>query len=94
MDEPILAPVMRVAIAQSKGHYPELKNEDRIIRVLEAEEKRFNRTIEQGLAYLKEAIEHERAQGYDELPGDICFLYMIRTVFPLSSRSRLPRRMG
>jgi hypothetical protein len=48
VDEPILAPVMRVAIAQSKGHYPELKNEDRIIRVLEAEEKRFNRTIEQG----------------------------------------------
>ncbi len=83
VDEPILAPVMRVAIAQSKGHYPELKNEDRIIRVLETEEKRFNRTIEQGLAQLKEAIEQERAKGYDVLPGDICFLLHDTYGFPI-----------
>jgi alanyl-tRNA synthetase len=83
VDEPILAPVMRVAIAQSKDHYPELKDEERIIRVLEAEEKRFSRTIEQGLAQLREAIERGRAEGFDTLPGDICFLLHDTYGFPI-----------
>ncbi len=83
VNEPILAPVMRVAIAQSKDHYPELENEERIIRVLEAEEKRFSRTIEQGLAHLKEAIERERAAGSETLPGEICFLLHDTYGFPI-----------
>ncbi len=81
--EPILAPVMRVAIAQSCDHYPELKNEEQILRVLEAEEKRFGRTIEQGLTILKEAVEAERAKGSDRLPGDLCFLLHDTYGFPI-----------
>ncbi len=83
VDEPILAPVMRVAIAQSKEHYPELENEEQIIRILEAEEKRFGRTIEQGLAHLKEAVEAERGKGSDTLPGSVCFLLHDTYGFPI-----------
>jgi len=83
VNEPILAPVMRVAIAQSKEHYPELEDEERIIRVLETEEKRFNRTIEQGLTQLKETIERKRTEGSDTLSGDICFLLHDTYGFPI-----------
>ena len=74
---------MRVAIAQSKEHYPELEDEERIIRVLETEEKRFNRTIEQGLTQLKETIERKRTEGSDTLSGDICFLLHDTYGFPI-----------
>ena len=63
-----------MAIAQSVDYYSELKNEERILRVLEREEERFGRTLQQGLEILNEEIEKARKEMKDILTGDIAFI--------------------
>lgn len=53
-----LADLCKVVIAESKDGYPELEEKkDYIIKVLTIEEEKFNKTIDQGLAILKEMEE-------------------------------------
>jgi len=81
--EPFLRELTQVAIAQSVDYYPELKNEERILRVLEREEERFGRTLQQGLEILNEEIEKARKEMKDILTGDIAFLLHDTFGFPL-----------
>lgn len=94
LDRPFLAPIMRVAILQSREHYPELQREEAIITVLENEEKRFDRTIRQGLALLNEACEKLKAEGSDTLSGDIAFQLHDTFGFPVELTVEIARELG
>ncbi len=81
--EPFLRELTEVAITQSVDYYPELKDRDRILRVLEKEEERFGRTLQQGMQILNEEIDKARKAMKDMLPGDIAFQLHDTFGFPL-----------
>ena len=83
LDRPFLSPIMRTAISQSSEYYPELRQEELIISILEGEEKRFDRTIRQGMTLLDEACEKEQAKGSRILPGDVAFRLHDTFGFPI-----------
>ncbi len=94
LDRPFLTTIMRTAIAQSKEHYPELEEEKAILKVLEAEERRFDKTIRQGLALLEEACKAERAKASDTLPGELAFLLHDTFGFPIELTVEIARELG
>ncbi|NLA81511.1 MAG: alanine--tRNA ligase [Clostridiaceae bacterium] len=94
LDRPFLSPIMRVAIEQSVEHYPELQRREAIIATLETEEKRFDRTVRQGLALLNEACEEERAKGSDRLPGHLAFRLHDTFGFPIELTLEIVREQG
>jgi len=94
LDRPFLSPIMRVAIRQSRQHYPELDREEAIIAALEAEEKRFDRTIRQGIALLNEACRAEGARNSDLLPGDLAFQLHDTFGFPIELTVEMAAEMG
>ncbi len=81
--DPFLSELTEVAIAQSVDYYPELKDGDRILRVLSKEEERFGRTLQQGMQILNEEIDKARSEMKDILPGDIAFQLHDTFGFPL-----------
>lgn len=83
LDRPFLSPIMRTAISQSRDYYPELQREDQIIAILETEEKRFDRTIRQGMALLEEACDREEASGSRILSGEVAFRLHDTFGFPI-----------
>ena len=83
LDRPFLSPIMRTAIRQSSEYYPELQREELIISILETEEKRFDRTIRQGMALLDEACRKEEASGSDTLSGEVAFQLHDTFGFPI-----------
>lgn len=83
LDRPFLSPIMRTAIQQSCEYYPELQRQDLIISILETEEKRFDRTIRQGMALLDEACRKEQAKGSGTLPGHVAFQLHDTFGFPI-----------
>ncbi|HZK29326.1 MAG TPA: alanine--tRNA ligase [Clostridia bacterium] len=94
VDQPFLGPIVRTAISQSRDHYPELEDEELIIAVVEAEEKRFDKTIRQGLALLTEACETEQKKGSDTVPGDVAFLLHDTFGFPVELSVEIANEMG
>ncbi|NLB50409.1 MAG: alanine--tRNA ligase [Clostridiaceae bacterium] len=94
LDRPFLSPIMKTAIKQSSDYYPELRREELIVSVLEKEEKRFDRTIRQGLALLTEACERERAAGSQILPGDLAFRLHDTFGFPIELTVEIAGEMG
>lgn len=94
LDRPFLSPIMRTAIAQSVDHYPELERQEAIISTLETEEKRFDRTIRQGLALLNEACQEEKAKGSDRLPGPVAFRLHDTFGFPIELTLEIVREQG
>ena len=49
--------VARTVIQENEGAYPELReNEDYIVKVIKAEEERFQKTIDQGMEQLQQLI--------------------------------------
>lgn len=94
VDRPFLAPIVRTAIEQSRDHYPELQQETSIVAVVEAEEKRFDRTIRQGLALLTEACNTEQEKDSKILPGDVAFLLHDTFGFPVELTVEIVKEMG
>ncbi len=73
-DEPFLVPLAELVI-QRLGHvFPELPSrEDFIKTTILSEEKRFLRTLDQGLSRLDEIITGVQRAGKTEIPGDQAF---------------------
>lgn len=94
VDGMFLAPIMRTAIAASKDHYPELADEDAIVAVLEAEERRFDRTIRQGLELLNEACATAKKARRTMLSGDVAFLLHDTFGFPIELTVEIAAEMG
>ncbi len=73
LDKPFLHEVCRAVIAEMKGAYPDLvENERFILEVARNEEEGFRRTLTRGLALISEEIERRRG-GERLLPGEVVF---------------------
>ena len=69
-----MAELSKTVIELSKDGYPELEdNKAMIFKVLEQEEDKFNKTIDQGLSILGEMEESMRAKGEKTLAGPEAF---------------------
>ena len=72
--EPFLAAIAQVYIDQMGEAYPELKlRREHILRTITQEERKFERTLDTGLAHLDELVAEMRQSGATEIPGDKAF---------------------
>jgi len=76
--------VASTVITENLSAYPELKeNEDYIRKVIQAEEERFGKTVDQGTDRLNEMMERMKAEGQTCLSGDDAFLLHDTYGFPI-----------
>ena len=62
--------VARTVIAENESAYPELReNEDYIVKVIKAEEERFQKTIDQGMEQLQQMMASFDGKGGGCLPS-------------------------
>jgi alanyl-tRNA synthetase len=74
LNEPFLARVAEKVIQYYGSFYPELvKNRSAILNNLTAEEERFKRTVESGVAKLENSLNQLQSEGGKVLPGDQAF---------------------
>ncbi len=72
--EPFLAQIAQVYIDQMGDAYPELKlRREHILRTITQEERKFERTLDTGLAHLDALVAAMRETGETEIPGDKAF---------------------
>ena len=90
-----LAKLSNTVIDMSKDGYPELEeNKDMIHSVLTEEEKRFNKTIDQGLAILSNMEEEMKQKGEKTLSGQNAFLLYDTYGFPLDLTKEILQEKG
>ena len=90
-----LSKVAKVVINESKEAYSELKEkEEYILKVIEVEEKRFDETIDQGLAILKEYIEELKQGNNKILDGQKAFKLYDTYGFPLDLTKEILEEEG
>jgi len=94
LDRPFLEPIMRAAILESCEHYQELADADKIIKVLNTEETRFDRTLTAGLEQLQKACDDQRSQGSNVLPGKTAFLLHDTFGFPIELTTEIASEYG
>ncbi len=83
-EEPFLAEICRVVIAEFGAHYTVLQaNEDFILQTVTAEEERFQRALTSGLSLLDGLMERLRACDTREIPGEDAFRLWDTYGFPL-----------
>ena len=77
LHEPFLSDLAKITISQMQHEYPELKRERKfILSTIEAEESRFDQTLEVGLNLLDTVIEESKKTGKGTISGqDIFRLY-------------------
>lgn len=69
-----LSEVVEVVIEQMQGGYPELREKKAyILKIIAMEEKRFQATLDQGLAILGDLLEDLEQKGVKTLPGEEVF---------------------
>lgn len=79
-----LLPLVQTVIDGSKDGYPELdEKKDFIFKIIENEEEQFNKTLDQGLAILKEYVEDLKDNNLDTLDGKLAFKLHDTYGFPL-----------
>ena len=84
IDRLFLCELAELAIAQSEGAYPELREKhDYILRVIAKEEERFHATLDGGLKLLSDVIEDTLAAGGKEISGADAFKLYDTYGFPI-----------
>ncbi|MCR5784910.1 MAG: alanine--tRNA ligase [Eubacterium sp.] len=79
-----LGKIAQVVIDESKDGYPELEEKkDFILKVLTAEEEKFAKTIDQGLAILEGMMDEMKSEGKKELSGENTFKLYDTYGFPV-----------
>jgi len=74
LHQPFLHKTAAVVFDIMAGAYPELGESAAFItNVIENEERRFTATLDKGLRLLNDELAEIRAQGKDEVPGDLIF---------------------
>ena len=95
MEPPFLGRFAESVIEMMGGAYPELSDRrDTIMRIVNAEEERFNRTLDQGLLLLEQEVERARDSGLEVLPGTTAFLLHDTYGFPVEVTSELVEEKG
>ena len=83
-EEPFLAEICRVVIAEFGAHYTDLQsNEDFIVQTVTADEERFQRALNTGLSLLDSLMDRLRAGGARAIPGEDAFRLWDTYGFPL-----------
>jgi alanyl-tRNA synthetase len=84
MQPPFLGRFAERAIEMLADAYPELhQRRESILRVVNSEEERFNRTLDQGLVLLEDEIRRARESGAVALPGTVAFVLHDTYGFPV-----------
>ncbi|ACZ19265.1 alanyl-tRNA synthetase [Thermanaerovibrio acidaminovorans DSM 6589] len=95
IDRPFLLEVLPVVEQVMGGHYGELvEHRSTINQVLELEESRFLRTLEQGSALLEEEVRRVRSRGLSVFPGEVAFELYDTYGFPLELTSEMCQEQG
>lgn len=95
IDGLFLHDLLPVVVQESCGAYPELKErEDYILRVIETEEKRFDKTVKQGSQLLDGYINEAKKAGSGELSGDVVFKLHDTYGFPLDLTREIAAEQG
>ncbi|MDO4475588.1 MAG: alanine--tRNA ligase [Lachnospiraceae bacterium] len=90
-----LSGLSATVIEGSKAGYPELEEKkDFIFKVLQQEEEKFNRTIDQGLSILAGYEEELKAAGKDTLAGEQAFMLYDTYGFPLDLTREILEEKG
>ena len=84
-----------IAIEESEGAYPELKEKkDYILKVIAMEEERFDATIDSGLAILNTLVEDAKKQGSKTLAGEDVFKLYDTFGFPIDLTREIAEEHG
>ncbi len=95
LDKPFLSEAADTVINLMKSHYVELGlQRDRIVEILSLEEKKFNQTLNAGLALLTERIEELRKKGHHAIPGEDAFKLYDTHGFPLELTQEVAAEHG
>lgn len=94
-EQPFLASVCRTVIAEYSTHYQDLLvNQDLILQTVTAEEKRFQRTLNSGLALLNRLIADLQAAQQTVIPGRDAFRLWDTYGFPLDITQDIAQEHG
>lgn len=92
---PFLATLAQQVIAMMSSAYPELReSQANILRVAQSEEERFNRTLDQGLSLVDEAVTRAEADGSSVFPADTAFLLHDTYGFPVEVTREIVEERG
>ncbi len=95
MKPPLLRRFAERTIELMGGTYRELtERADTILRVVHSEEERFNRTLDQGLVLVEEAVARAKAEGSAVLPGQIAFQLHDTYGFPVEVTREIAEEHG
>ena len=94
-DEPFLYQVVPTVIDVMGDHYGELvRRREFILRVVQQEEERFQRTLSVGLSLLDDVIADLQAKGEKVIPGPVAFRLYDTYGFPLDLTRDIAREHG
>ncbi|GAB4248220.1 MAG: alanine--tRNA ligase [Thermoleophilia bacterium] len=95
MEPPFLGRFAERTIEMFAGAYPELQEQQAsVMRVVNSEEERFNRTLDQGLVLLEQEVEKALAAGAATLPGSAAFLLHDTYGFPVEVTREIVEERG
>ncbi|WP_107039043.1 alanine--tRNA ligase [Brumimicrobium mesophilum] len=95
MNEPFLAPLSKVLIAEMGEAFPELvDNKTLIENVIREEEMSFFKTLEQGIKRIEIIIENQKEEGIKEIPGAQVFELYDTFGFPFDLTALMAREAG
>ncbi len=94
-EEPFLHLVAPIIIEQMGGFYSELKERrELILNAIQDEEKRFRRTLDNGIRLLNQMLEAGTVQETRVLPGADAFMLYDTYGFPFQLTEELAREHG
>ena len=95
MEPPFLQRFAGRTIEQFGSAYPELvERRDTILRTVGSEEERFNRTLDQGLVLVEEAIAKAEDEGSQVFPGAVAFQLHDTYGFPVEVTREIVEERG
>jgi alanyl-tRNA synthetase len=95
MQPPFLGRFVDRVVEVMGGTYPELvERRESIVRVAKTEEERFNRTLDQGLVLVEEAMGKAEADGTNVFPGSVAFMLHDTYGFPVEVTRELVEERG
>jgi alanyl-tRNA synthetase len=95
LEEPFLYQVGEDVIENMGGYYTELVNRrEHILNTIRLEEERFERTLDQGLERLDEAITGVKLRGNTAIPGDEAFRLYDTFGLPIEITRDIARERG
>ncbi|HCP74152.1 MAG TPA: alanine--tRNA ligase, partial [Ktedonobacter sp.] len=95
LDKPFLSEAADTVINLMKSHYVELGlQRDRIVEIISLEEKKFNQTLNAGLALLTNLLEELQQKGHQAIPGEEAFKLYDSHGFPLELTQEVAAEHG